>query len=389
LCEAAADAGLPIFLLGGRPGVAAAAAEWACGRFEGLQIAGIRDGYFDAASEAEVIGEINRSQARILLVGMGAPRQDTWLRSVAQRLAVPVRIGVGGLFDYYSGRIPRAPVWIRELGLEWVWRIACEPGRLWRRYIVGNPLFLYRVLIERIRVPAPNSAAHAIGFTSSWRRHLAVARLRLLNWLPGARMSAGRSAKRLLDVVASLSAILLLSPVLGLVALAIRLESSGPVIFRQRRVGRDGREFMMLKFRSMFTDAEQRLEALLAQNEMDGGVIFKMRDDPRVTRVGRLIRRTSIDELPQLFNVLRGDMSLVGPRPPLPREVALYSLHDRGRLDAEPGITCIWQVSGRSTIPFERQVEMDLDYIHSQSLVQDIKLLLRTVPALLLGRGAY
>jgi lipopolysaccharide/colanic/teichoic acid biosynthesis glycosyltransferase len=202
-------------------------------------------------------------------------------------------------------------------------------------------------------------------------------------------MSAGRSAKRLLDVVASLSAILLLSPVLGLVALAIRLESSGPVIFRQRRVGRDGREFMMLKFRSMFTDAEQRLEALLAQNEMDGGVIFKMRDDPRVTRVGRLIRRTSIDELPQLFNVLRGDMSLVGPRPPLPREVALYSLHDRGRLDAEPGITCIWQVSGRSTIPFERQVEMDLDYIHSQSLAQDIKLLLRTVPALLLGRGAY
>ena len=389
LCEAAARAGLPVFLLGGRPGIATAAAEWARGRFPGLRIAGARDGYFDAAGEAGVLDEINRSGARILLVGMGAPRQETWLRSVEGRLEVPVRIGVGGLFDYYSGRITRAPVWIRELGLEWVWRIYCEPGRLWRRYILGNPLFLGRVVVERLRIPSAADPAHAIGVAGTLGRRVLTARVYLMNRLPAARLATGRAAKRLLDITASLVGILVLSPLLGLVAISIRLESPGPVIFRQRRVGRDGREFMMFKFRSMYTDAEKRLEALLARNEMDGGVIFKMRADPRVTRIGRLIRRTSIDELPQLFNVLLGDMSLVGPRPPLPREVALYSLRDRGRLDAEPGITCIWQVSGRSEIPFERQVEMDLDYIHRQSLTQDIRLLLRTVPALLFGRGAY
>jgi lipopolysaccharide/colanic/teichoic acid biosynthesis glycosyltransferase len=146
---------------------------------------------------------------------------------------------------------------------------------------------------------------------------------------------------------------------------------------------------MMLKFRSMYIDAEARKAELMASNEMSGGVIFKMKNDPRVTRVGSFIRRTSIDELPQLFNVLRGDMSLVGPRPPLPSEVAEYTLNDRGRLDAAPGITCIWQVSGRSEIPFKQQVEMDLDYIHQQSLGKDVKLLLKTVPALVKGRGAY
>ena len=122
---------------------------------------------------------------------------------------------------------------------------------------------------------------------------------------------------------------------------------------------------------------------------MAGGVIFKMREDPRITRVGKFIRRASIDELPQLWNVFRGDMSLVGPRPPLPSEVAEYDLADRRRLHVQPGITCIWQVSGRSDIPFEQQVELDVDYIYTQSLATDIKLLLQTVPAVVLGRGAY
>jgi lipopolysaccharide/colanic/teichoic acid biosynthesis glycosyltransferase len=197
------------------------------------------------------------------------------------------------------------------------------------------------------------------------------------------------AAKRCLDVSAAGVGILLLSPVFIIVAAWIRLESPGGIIFRQKRVGRDGEPFSMLKFRSMYVDAEARKAALLAQNEMAGGVIFKMKNDPRITRVGRFIRRTSIDELPQLFNVLRGDMSLVGPRPPLPSEVAEYSLKDRGRLDAVPGITCIWQVSGRSEIPFPQQVEMDLDYIHRQSFTEDVRLLLKTVPALVRGRGAY
>lgn len=139
----------------------------------------------------------------------------------------------------------------------------------------------------------------------------------------------------------------------------------------------------------MYRDAEERRRQLEQANEMQGGVLFKMKKDPRVTVTGRFIRKFSIDELPQLWNVLVGDMSLVGPRPALPNEVARYSLQDRGRLDAAPGITCIWQVSGRSNIPFDQQVQLDLRYICFQSIRQDLKILLQTVPAVLTGRGAY
>ncbi|NCA71419.1 MAG: sugar transferase, partial [Sphingobacteriia bacterium] len=184
--------------------------------------------------------------------------------------------------------------------------------------------------------------------------------------------------KRLLDILASALLLLLLAPLFLIVAVAIRLEDAGPIFFKQQRVGRWGTLFTIWKFRSMYTDAEERKQALLAQNEMSGGVIFKMKEDPRVTRVGRLIRKTSIDELPQLWNVLKGEMSLVGPRPPVPQEVDQYSLSDRRRLEVIPGITCIWQVSGRSEIPFEQQVELDVQYIQSQSLWTDIKILLKT-----------
>jgi exopolysaccharide biosynthesis polyprenyl glycosylphosphotransferase len=195
--------------------------------------------------------------------------------------------------------------------------------------------------------------------------------------------------KRLFDVVISAILLVLLLPIFLAVGLAIRLEDPGPILFKQQRVGRWGKLFTMWKFRSMYTDAEERKTELLASNEMAGGVIFKMKDDPRVTRVGRVIRKTSIDELPQLWNVLKGDMSLVGPRPPVPQEVDEYSLSDRRRLEVIPGITCIWQVSGRSDIPFDQQVELDVQYIQSQSFWTDIKLLLKTVPALLFGTGAY
>lgn len=195
--------------------------------------------------------------------------------------------------------------------------------------------------------------------------------------------------KRVLDIVVSAILLVLLMPLFITVAFAIRLEDPGPILFKQQRVGRWGALFTMWKFRSMYTDAEDRKKELMAQNEMDGGVIFKMKDDPRVTKVGRIIRKTSIDELPQLWNVLKGEMSLVGPRPPVPREVDEYSLSDRRRLEVIPGITCIWQVSGRSDIPFDQQVELDVQYIQSQSFWTDIKILLKTVPALLFGTGAY
>lgn len=200
---------------------------------------------------------------------------------------------------------------------------------------------------------------------------------------------SARALKRLLDVVGSIALMTLLAPALAFVALLIVLGDPGPVFFRQTRVGRYGRLFGMWKFRSMYVDAEARKAELMARNEMAGGVTFKMKDDPRVTKVGKYIRRASIDELPQLWNVLRGDMSLVGPRPPVPKEVAEYTLSDRRRLEVTPGITCIWQVSGRSSIPFPQQVELDVAYIESQSFWLDVVLLLRTIPAVLFGKGAY
>jgi exopolysaccharide biosynthesis polyprenyl glycosylphosphotransferase len=195
--------------------------------------------------------------------------------------------------------------------------------------------------------------------------------------------------KRLFDLVGAILLLIILSPVFLVIAVLIKLDSGGPVFFKQSRVGKWGKRFVMYKFRSMTWDAERRQGELVDKNEIPGGVIFKMKCDPRVTRVGRLVRRSSLDELPQLWNVLKGEMSLVGPRPPVPVEVASYSLHERRRLEVKPGITCTWQVSGRSQLPFRQQVALDVAYIESQSLWGDIKLLLRTVPAVLVGRGAY
>jgi lipopolysaccharide/colanic/teichoic acid biosynthesis glycosyltransferase len=196
--------------------------------------------------------------------------------------------------------------------------------------------------------------------------------------------------KRSLDVALVLPALLLLAPLFALVALAIWASDRGPVLYWQQRVGRDGRVFRFPKFRSMRTDADRIRQQLLASNQHgEQGVTFKMRHDPRITRVGRVIRRTSIDELPQLWSVLRGDMSLVGPRPPLTSEVAVYTQAERERLAVTPGLTCIWQVSGRSDIPFPQQVQMDIQYIRERSLGTDIALLARTVPAVIKGRGAY
>jgi lipopolysaccharide/colanic/teichoic acid biosynthesis glycosyltransferase len=195
--------------------------------------------------------------------------------------------------------------------------------------------------------------------------------------------------KRLVDLFVASITLIMLTPLFLLLAILIKLSDGGPVFFWQKRVGRWGREFAFPKFRTMVVDAEKRKDSLLSFNDHVDGVTFKMKRDPRVTWIGRSIRRMSLDELPQLWCVLTGDMSLVGPRPPLPREVAAYRLADRRRLDVVPGLTCIWQVSGRGDIPFERQVELDVEYIRSRSLWLDVKLLLRTIPAVLGGRGAY
>jgi len=210
--------------------------------------------------------------------------------------------------------------------------------------------------------------------------------LGLTFWVLGIKVR--QSAKRLLDLALGSAALILASPIMSLTALAVKLDSPGPVFFSQTRVGKWGQPFTCYKFRSMYIDAEERKKELMAQNEADGPV-FKMKRDPRITRVGRVIRKLSIDELPQLFNVLRGDMSLVGPRPPVPSEVEQYTFDQHRRLDAVPGITGLQQIMGRSDLDFERWVAFDVEYIEKQSFWYDVKILLKTIPAVILGKGAY
>jgi lipopolysaccharide/colanic/teichoic acid biosynthesis glycosyltransferase len=208
-------------------------------------------------------------------------------------------------------------------------------------------------------------------------------------------VSGAHVIKRTLDVCVSIFALLLLSPVFATIALLVKLDG-GPVFFRQTRVGLLGREFKMLKFRSMVVDAEKRLKALLEKHATAGSVTVLIRDDPRITRIGQFLRKSSLDELPQFWNVLRGEMSLVGPRPPVPREVALYTQEDRRRLFVKPGMTCLWQIGEREGgllevghrhhIAFSEQVELDVRYIESQSLLRDLWILIKTVPAIVLGR---
>ena len=195
------------------------------------------------------------------------------------------------------------------------------------------------------------------------------------------------AVKRGMDIMLSGAALLALAPVFLVTALLVKLEDGGPIFFGQERSGLFGRTFKMWKFRSMVVDAEKRKEELARLNEMEGPV-FKIRHDPRITRVGRFIRKTSIDELPQFWNVFKGEMSLVGPRPPLPKEVEQYVRWQRRRLSMKPGITCIWQVSGRNQIDFETWMKLDLEYIDNWSLFLDVKLLARTLPVVLLGHGA-
>ncbi len=380
LCKTASEKGLSIYLLGAAPGVAAAVAQNMTRQYPTLKIAGTQDGYFTDGETERVISSINASNAHILLVALGAPRQDMWIETNHARLVPSVAIGVGGLFDFYSGRISRAPLWLREAGFEWIWRFLQEPARMWRRYFVGNPLFLFRCWRDQKEMQSRPKFGWS---TTSARLN---ARSLPVTWKMRQRLFS--TTKRLLDVCLASVGLLVLTPFFLLIAIAIKLESPGPVFFSQKRVGQGGSRFLMWKFRSMFIDAEALRAALLAQSDRNG-LHFKMKSDPRVTRVGRIIRRASIDELPQLLNVLMGSMSIVGPRPNLENEVVKYKIHEFGRLDTKPRITCIWQVSGRAEVPWEKQVEMDLDYVFYPSISSDISLILRTLPAILSGKGAY
>lgn len=407
LCEMATASGYSIFLLGGQPDVAGQMAARLSEVYK-VKIAGTHHGYFDRQTENEkIIEAINRSGAELLLVAFGAPLQEKWISENRERLAPRILMGVGGLFDFYSERTKRAPRWLREIGLEWVYRMIQEPGRMWRRYVIGNPLFLYRVMRWKLYAGQISSEKTTEPTRQEPIANDAEKRKRLIDQIEAAtsqgpssprriKMAAWRFTvafsnflKRFLDISVSLLMLVFLSPLFLVVSVLIYLENPGPIFYSQIRVGRDGRHFVFFKFRSMVMNADKIKEELMADNESGDGVIFKMKNDPRVTRIGRIIRKFSIDELPQLVNVLKGDMSLVGPRPALPAEVAEYTLDQRKRLHITPGITCIWQVSGRSDIPFSGQVQLDMDYIQSSSFTKDIIILLKTIPAVLTGKGAY
>ena len=352
LCAEAARRGLSVYFLGSRPGVAEKAASAAVAAHPGLVVAGARDGYFAADENDAVIDAINASGADIVLVALGVPLQDIWVARHRHRLDARLVMGVGAQFDFWSGRVRRAPLWMRRAGIEWAHRLALEPGRLAGRYLVGNATFLARAARDRL-----------------------------------ASGGKGPALKRALDVVTAGGALLALAPLCALVALAIKLDSRGPVLFRQTRIGQDGRPFQVFKFRSMYADAEARRAKLLERSDRDG-ICFKLKHDPRVTRVGRIMRRLSIDELPQLINVLRGEMAVVGPRPGLAEEVAAYPPEALGRLAVKPGLTGLWQVSGRADIGFSRMIAMDRAYAASRSIVLDVALIALTARAVLTGRGA-
>lgn len=353
LLQQARERGLSVFLFGAAPGTAERAARRLAQDIPGLRIAGTRDGYDGAQDTDEAIARINESGADIVLVAMGVPRQELWIDAHRQQLDAKLVMGVGALFDFLAGNVARAPLWLRQAKMEWLWRLLQEPRRMARRYLLGNVTFMARAVHHAMRQSRPEMRA-----------------------------------KRAFDLVGSAALIALIAPLLILIALLIRLDSPGPALFRQIRVGRDGRPFTILKFRSMYRDAEARLAEVRAQSDRDG-LCFKARQDPRVTRMGRILRRTSLDELPQILNVLFGQMSLVGPRPALPSEVAAYPAAALERLSVRPGITGLWQVAGRADIGFDKMVDMDVAYVRSRGLIVDLLILAMTARAVVSGRGAY
>jgi len=384
ICSLAQQHRYSIYLLGAKKGVAEKVKEELLLKYSSLNIVGYHDGYTPYKDMQTLIEDINNSKANILLVALGAPMQEIFIQKYKNKINVNLLLGVGGLFDFYSNRIKRAPLFLRELGFEWVYRMMQEPRRMWRRYILGNPLFLYRVYQYKNSLSSKKLIDTYLQTYES-----SIFDFKYKNVLWNFQLLCSSFFKRLLDIFVSSIMLVLLSPLFCVVALLIKKESKGDVIFSQNRVGLRGKEFKMYKFRSMVLEASTLQKSLEEKNESKDGVVFKIKDDPRVTKVGRVIRKTSIDELPQLLNVLKGEMSLVGPRPPLPSEVTLYEIEERKRLDMKPGITCIWQVSGRSDIPFKQQVILDKKYIKEHGFVYDIVLLLKTIPAVLFSKGSY
>lgn len=332
-----------------------------------------------------------RQETRILLLGTG-----NRARRIAAQVESPQRgaLRVIGFLDDDPSEEDRC-----ELGRRYLGRLD-RLGEVAARECVDRVIFgLPRTYLGQDAIANAIGICEALGvdfsipvdlFDTRVARigHDELGGLRAISFsLQGGRPAWQFALKRTIDIVGALAALVLSAPVWLAAAVAIKLDSPGPIFFTQPRCGQYGKVFPFVKFRTMTTDAELRKAELRALNEKSGPV-FKIECDPRVTRVGRILRKYSIDELPQLLNVLAGHMSLVGPRPPVPGEVEQYEIDHRGRLSMRPGITCLWQVSGRNEIEFEDWVKLDLEYVERWSLLLDLQILLATVPAVVSGRGA-
>jgi len=488
LCKLCVEKRYKIFLLGGGEGVAEDTASHLKKKFPNLSIVGTHSGFFDKKDNEMAIDKINSSLADIVLVGMGVPKQEKWIAKNKNKLKPSVLWGVGALFEYYANNVKRAPIWMRKIGFEWLFRLFAESSRLKKRYLIGNPLFLiraflplivdmglvslawiiaywFRILISPIfSVPmrdfriylfmlvfvaltwplicsffglyrAKSSPGYIMQtadmikasgtglifavFISFAFREIGIARSFLGIWsilnlfllvflrrflekknliflqrpstydisLPEETAKIERTSskqnpiyiilKELLDKITALILVILTLPYWIVIAVVIKIDSKGPVFFWHKRVGKNGKPFNIYKFRTMHRDAQANAQAPSAK------------DDPRVTRVGKFLRQFSLDEIPQLINVIKGDMSLVGPRPEMPFIVETYQQWQRDRFLVKPGITGLWQIAGRKDLPLQDNIEYDFYYINNRSLILDLAILFETISIVFIKRGAY
>jgi exopolysaccharide biosynthesis WecB/TagA/CpsF family protein/anti-anti-sigma factor len=425
----------------------------------------------------KIIDKINHSGATVLAVGVGSPKQEIWIAKYKDQLPnIKIIFGIGATIDFEAGNVDRAPKWMSDVGMEWLYRLLSEPKRLWKRYLVEDPLFFWLILQQKInlyrkpfietmgkpdlqpmllenaaiiKLPKHLSVIEAVKLKENFHQLLKsslmpsqiildfsetdfidssgigalvsnykeareervefllrgvtppvmavlemtglhkVLTIESLNDptkttvnltkqnLPKTHPSIRSQVKRSIDIVGAIVGLVITAILFIPIAIAIKIDSPGPIFFSQIRCGWMGKRFRIWKFRSMFVNAEQLKNNIINQAD---GKIFKNENDPRITVVGRFLRKTSLDELPQFWNVLKGDMSLVGTRPPTPNEVLIYEIPEWQRLDVKPGMTGEWQVNGRSKIrQFEDIIKLDLRYQTRWSLIYDIQLILRTL----------
>ena len=348
--ELAAKENWSIFFLGGESDISHKALRRFKYLYPKLNVAGSHHGFFD--NDDAVIDLINKSKTQILFVGLGTPIQEQWVINNYKKLSVNIIICVGGMFDFYAGKVQRAPLLIRQVGCEWIYRLYQEPQRLWNRYIIGNANFIFWNVSKALNI----------------------------------RILCLSVFSRIIDVVIAFIALNIWLPFhIVLYCLLFIIERKNP-IFKQVRVGKNGQRFMMYKYITM--DNDIKLDQETVDNNISGGIRYKNKLDPRITKIGYWLRKFSIDEIPQFLNVLKGEMNLVGPRPALESEVDKYTQIHKLRLLIKPGITGLWQISGRSELSCSKQFELDLNYVVTRNIAMDLWIIIRTIPAVISTRGA-